>query len=419
MMLSIKDDGSLYSACSSSSSSPVSSENNQRSSVSLDAPEICSGWRHWTRRYLSKINDLVLEVPMGNTEGITIQGSFMGSNEQALGCVEYIISRIDVLRNLSIKFCGSSVSMLNVVLDYLLQCVSDKVHLETVTISGRRGGLRTDRLSLLMAKCANTLKIAGFIGVSELEGALSSRARFNLEKLSLTNHDLLNEMEGINGLAGEMREAFVRICSGNPEIFVKHLSVLTVNGFNPAVDPYNHFLRHADVCTLNISLHSGDLLDPSDVTPARVLPSVRSFAIESFQNRLRLPVSFRSLFPSLMEIYVNSLEIPLKGLEQAFAYAAEWLSMYTDKKLNGVLSTEVHYEYDPASSDKIRCHLDDIERCGGKLQLLTTDTFCRCAAQFIVSNADCSFQFKIHCTSDIWVLADLLDFEFSSVRSVA
>ena len=51
--------------------------------------------------------------------------------------------------------------------------------------------------------------------------------------------------------------------------------------------------------------------------------------------------------------------------------------MYTDKKLNGVLSTEVHYEYDPASSDKIRCHLDDIERCGGKLQLLTTDTFCR------------------------------------------
>lgn len=72
-----------------------------------------------------------------------------------------------------------------------------------------------------------------------------------MEKLSLTNHDLLNEMEGINGLAGEMREAFVRICSGNPEIFVKHLSVLTVNGFNPAVDPYNHFLRHADVSSLS------------------------------------------------------------------------------------------------------------------------------------------------------------------------
>ena len=48
-----------------------------------------------------------------------------------------------------------------------------KVQLETLLVSGRRGGLRVGRISLLMKKCASTLKVAGKIGISEFEEALS------------------------------------------------------------------------------------------------------------------------------------------------------------------------------------------------------------------------------------------------------
>ena len=68
-----------------------------------------------------------------------------------------------------------------------------------------------------------------------------------------------------------------------------------------------------------MSLQSGDLLDAVDVTPSSALPSVRSFEIERFPNRLHLPASICSLFPSLQQVYVSSLQIPLKDLEQAFA----------------------------------------------------------------------------------------------------
>lgn len=439
-MSTIKDYGSLYSAFSSSSTTltmPFGAS--PPSSVMLDGPvlldvihsvasispiakiarlnEICSGWRYWTKRIFSKTTDLIVEVPMGNKEGISIQGSYMKNIEQALECIEYVMSRINLLKKLSIRFRGPSIGALNAILDYLL--ASQKVQLEVLVISGRRGGLRVDRLSLLMAKCASSLKVAAVIGISELESALAAGKSFCLEQLSLTNHDLLNETSGIDSMTLGMRDAFLRICSRHPEICVRRLSVSVVNGFNPAVGPYNQFLRYANVNSLHISFHSGDLLDPGDITPTCVLPSICSFEIERFQNRLHLPTSLRVLFPSLGQIYVSALQIPIKGLEQAFAYAAEWLTVYADKSLNGVLSTEVHYEYDPLNWDKIRCYLEDIERCGGRLRLLACDTFSRCSTQFIILNADCTFQFKIRCSSDARILADLLDFEFSPVRSVA
>lgn len=435
----IEDGSSPLSVCSPSSSWSVHSEASPSTNVILDAPvlldvirsvaaispvakiarlnEVCSGWRYWTKRILWRSNDLLLEIPVGNKEGISVQGSYMETVDQALECVGYILSRIGLLQRLNIRFRGPSIDALNAILDFLL--ANEKVQLESLLVSGRRGGLRVDRLSLLMAKCASTLKVAGTIGISEFENALVDEKVFHLERLSLTNHDLLNETDGIDGMAGDMRNAFLRICSRHPEIHVRNLSISAVNGFNPAIGPYNQFLRRANVDSLHVSLQSGDLLDAVDVTPSSVLPSVRSFEIERFPNRLHLPTSLRSLFPSLQQVYVSSLQIPLKDLEQAFAYAAEWLTMYADRNLSGVLSTEVHYEYDPLNWDKIRCHLEDIDRCGGRLRLLTSDGFCRCPTQFIVLNSDCTFQFTIHCTSDVWILADLLDLEFSSVRSMA
>uniref|UniRef100_A0A0N5AEE2 F-box/LRR-repeat protein n=1 Tax=Syphacia muris TaxID=451379 RepID=A0A0N5AEE2_9BILA len=444
MSVTSKDDTNLYSACSSKSLvNVVSGEDNSYSpaiehitldnSVLLDVigsvttispivkiarfNEVNSMWRYWTKRMLVKTNDLLLEVPMGNKEGIFVQGSYMENVEQALECVKYLMSWIATLKRLSIKFCGPSVNVLNVILDHLI--ASDKVNLEVLVVSGRRGGLRVDKLSVLMMKCAETLKIASTIGISELEQALSTGKRFSLEQLSLTNHDLLNESEEMSSMAVDMHDAFVRICSHSQNIQVQDLSVSVVNGFNPAIDPYNQFLRYSNVRSLHVFLYSGDLLGPDDVTGASILPSVHSFQTERFQKCFHLPVSLHALFPSLSHLNVNALEIPMKGLEQAFAYAAEWLALYGDKNLIGVLSTEVHYEYDPLTWEKIRCYIEEIDKCGGKLRLLTSDLFSRRRMQFVILNTDSTFQFKIYCSSDAWILADLLDFELPSLRSVA
>lgn len=372
--------------------------------------EVCSGWRFWTERAIRHSDDLRLEIPAGNGIGITVQGSYMETAEKALECVQFLLSQMDCVRRLTIYFRGPSLEALNTILDFLL--LNGKVRLESIYVSGRRGGMRINKLSRLIAKCSQTLRFVRKIGISEFEDALLENNSLHLERLSLTNHDLLNESVDLNAMASDMHAAFSRISARQPDIRLRHISISAVSGFNPAVSPYNQFLKIADVSSLRVALQSGNLLSSEDVMPSAILPSVQSLEVDEFPEHLHSPSVIRAIFPCLQTVSVRSLHIPLRDLEHALAYASEWITAFMDINLEGILTSEVPYKYDPMTCDKIRCHLDDLERCGARLRLNALDSFCSYPTQFIITNAAQTFQFTVHCASDLWLLSDILDFDY-------
>uniref|UniRef100_A0A9J2QAX5 F-box domain-containing protein n=1 Tax=Ascaris lumbricoides TaxID=6252 RepID=A0A9J2QAX5_ASCLU len=444
--------------------------------------EVCSDWYYWSSRALRQCTDLRLDVPCGNVTALVVQGSLMRSSQQAVQCVEYLLSRIDHLKQLSIYLSGPSIGMLNDVLDVLLN--SDKVQLETIRVNGRRGGLRVERIGRLLNKCACTLRIAGKIGISEFEEALRQRPTLDLERLSLNNYDLFEESAGMSRMGTEMAAAFSRISATRSSfsLRVRHLSLSAVGGFNAAIHPYNDFIQTTKVQSLRVTQQSGGLFDglgllpssplngvtsfevdqfpnrchaPSEIRtvfpslkrllvnslllplrdlehafavqslrvtqqsgglfdglgllPSSPLNGVTSFEVDQFPNRCHAPSEIRTVFPSLKRLLVNSLLLPLRDLEHAFAYAAEWLTTFADIELIGVHTAEVKHDYgDPQKADKIRCHLEDLKHCNARILVVSSENFSY-PAQFVILNSAGTFRFTIRCLCDIWLLADIVD----------
>ncbi|VDM47250.1 unnamed protein product [Toxocara canis] len=368
---------------------------------------ICSDWHYWCLRAFRYCNDLRLEVPCGNAAALRVQGSLMLSSDQAVQCVEYLLSRIECLKQLYICLRGPSVDILNDVLDALID--SDKVQLESISVSGRRGGLRVERLSKLITKCASTLRVAGKVGILEFEEALRRDAKLDLERLSLNNYDLFDESSGMNRMGAEMAAAFSRITSAPTALRVRHLSLSAVGGFNAAIQPYNDFIKRAKVQSLRVTQQTGGLFDGSGLLPSSPLYDVTSFEVDQFPNRCHVPSEIRVVFPSLKRLLINSSLIPLRDLEHAFAYAAEWLATFAAIELVGVLTAEVKHDYgDAQKADKIRCHIEDLERCGARIRIQSSENFSY-PTHFIISNGAGTFRFMICCLCDIWLLADIID----------
>uniref|UniRef100_A0A915C2L0 F-box domain-containing protein n=1 Tax=Parascaris univalens TaxID=6257 RepID=A0A915C2L0_PARUN len=371
--------------------------------------EVCSDWYFWSSRVLRQCTDLRLDVPCGNVTALVVQGSFMHSSQQAVQCVEYILSRIDHLKQLSIYLSGPSVGILNDVLDVLLN--SDKVQLETIRVNGRRGGLRVERIGRLLNKCACTLRVVGKIGISEFEEALRQGPTLDLERLSLNNYDLFDESAGMSRMGTEMAAAFSRISATRSSfsLHVRHLSLSAVGGFNAAIQPYNDFIQTTEVQSLRVTQQSGGLFDGLGLLPSSPLNGVTSFEVDQFPNRCHAPSEIRTVFPSLKRLLVNSLLLPLRDLEHAFAYAAEWLTTFADIELIGVHTAEVKHDYgDPQKADKIRCHVEDLKHCNARILVVSSENFSY-PAQFLILNSAGTFRFTIRCLCDIWLLADIVD----------
>ncbi|MFH4977169.1 hypothetical protein AB6A40_003878 [Gnathostoma spinigerum] len=370
--------------------------------------EICSSWRYCTERALQMSDGLCLEVPMGNGKGIIVQGTRLYSIDNISNCMKYIISRMECLRELHINFLGSSLDTLDIVLDFLLD--SANVHLKKLCVSARRGGMRLSRLSSLIAKCSSTLKEVGQIGVSELEDALRRCNTLDLDHLSLVTYDLLDERRGFDAIAADMDYAFARMQSGH-SIRVRHFSAFVVSGFNPNSLPYSDFLKSAEVQSLSISKQTGTLFKTSKShDESIVLPLIESIELEQYPSQLHDPRIIRDLFPALRRFRINSVLLPLRDLEHAVAYASEWLSVMNDVQLEGVQTAEIRCDYnDLLKVDKVRCHMEDLERFGARLRLLDTGNFCSFPALFLITNATNTFRFEFRCAADIWHFRDILN----------
>ncbi|VDK56855.1 unnamed protein product [Anisakis simplex] len=355
----------------------------------IELNEVCSDWHYWSSRALRHCDDLRLEVPCGNVQALTVQGSLMRSSHQAVSCVNYLLSRVECLRQLTICFLGPSVEMLNDVLDVLIS--SDKVQLEKITVSGRRGGLRVERIGRLMSKCASTLRFAGKVGISEFEEALQRDINLNLERLSLNNYDLYDEMNGMSRMNEEMSEAFSRITATQQpnKLRIRHLSLSAVE-------------------SLRITQQTGGLFEGGSTRlPSAPLHNVTSFEVDQFPNRCHTPSEIRVVFPSIKHLLINSSLIPLRDLEHAFAYAAEWLTTFADIDLVGVLTAEVKHDCgDPQKADKIRCHIEDLERYGARIRVQSNENFSY-PTHFIISNNAETFRLSVCCLCDLWLLSDI------------